>query len=401
MNKPWRIGLVMEGDSNWMGGVEYIKNIVFAIQSLPDEVKNSVEVCLICDNLLPTELYESIIPYLKDIFQIQKNTSIVSKASWKISKKLLNLKESSPRISRFLSRNSDHNIDFIYPCFTTSKKMDRLSSIAWISDFQHKYLPHLFTSNDIRLRDTEFMNISKYSKTVVVSSQSAKNDYHQFFPESKATVEVLSFTTFPVPKWFEHNPEEIVKIYPIPKKFFLVSNQFWQHKNHELVFRAVSLLKDQGIIINVVCTGNLNDYRNSVYSEKIIAMVQSGEISKQVFILGLIPKDHQVQLMRSALGIIQPSLFEGWSTVVEDARCFGKRIALSNIPVHIEQNPPNALFFDKNDPAQLAVILKTWWEDDMAGFNETEENMARQSNYKRIQDVGYEFMKIAKGENYR
>jgi glycosyltransferase involved in cell wall biosynthesis len=399
MSKPWRIGLVMEGDSNWMGGVEYIKNIVFAVQSLPNEVKKTVEICLICDESLPLELYESILPYLKDVFYTKQDSSLTQRILWRLSRLIFNLKESSPRISKFLSDNPGHDINFLYPCFTTSKKMRNSISAAWISDFQHKYLPKLFVASDIQSRDKEFDSISKYAKTVVVSSQSAKNDYHQFFPDSKADVEVLSFATFPIPEWFSCSPEETIKTYSIPERFFLVSNQFWQHKNHETVFKAVSILKEQGVLVNLVCTGKLYDSRDLSYGERISTMIESLNISKQVFLLGLIPKEHQIQLIRSSLSIVQPSLFEGWSTIVEDARCFGKRIALSNISVHLEQNPPKAFFFEKNSAEQLATILKTWWKDIEIGFDEKEENIARQSNHEKIKSVGYEFLRISKAGN--
>jgi glycosyltransferase involved in cell wall biosynthesis len=396
MTKVWRIGLVMEGSSNWIGGVEYIKNLVFAIQTLPIEVKSLVEIVLICDKSLPSDLYDSIRPYLKEVFYTKaQNTSTISKIVWRLSRILFNLKEYNPSISRFLSVNSDHEINFLYPCFTTSKKINALASAAWISDFQHKYLPQLFTGKDIETRDKLFSSIANYSSTIVVSSKSAKNDFHQFYPNSKAKVEVLSFTTFPIPEWFSVDPHEIRKLYGVPEKFFLVSNQFWQHKNHEVVLKAISILNDQKIFINVVCTGKKQDDRNLKYIDSINTLIDSLGIEKQLHLLGLIPKEHQVQIIRSSLAIVQPSLFEGWSTVVEDARCFGKRIALSNIPIHLEQNPPQAMFFDVNDPNQLAIILKGWWEDNSFEFNEATEQAALKANCNIIQVLGYEFLRIA------
>jgi len=63
----------------------------------------------------------------------------------------------------------------------------------------------------------------------------------------------------------------------------------------------------------------------------------------------------QVQLLRDCDLIVQPSLFEGWSTVVEDAKALGQRIVLSDLPVHREQEPPAALFFDPMSPQDLVL----------------------------------------------
>ena len=54
---------------------------------------------------------------------------------------------------------------------------------------------------------------------------------------------------------------------------------------------------------------------------------------------------------------MQPSLFEGWSTVVEDAKCLNKFIFLSDLPVHREQNPANVCFFDPYDEDALTDKL--------------------------------------------
>ena len=61
--------------------------------------------------------------------------------------------------------------------------------------------------------------------------------------------------------------------------------------------------------------------------------------------------------MRHCCAIIQPSLFEGWSTVVEDARALGRPIIASDIPVHREQLGKDATFFSPHDVKSLAAAI--------------------------------------------
>ena len=79
--------------------------------------------------------------------------------------------------------------------------------------------------------------------------------------------------------------------------------------------------------------------------------------------MGLVPKFDQIQLMRRSIAVVQPSLFEGWSTLVEDARLLGKPMILSNLPVHLEQNPPYSAFFEVNSPEDLAKLLGDFWQN--------------------------------------
>jgi len=58
----------------------------------------------------------------------------------------------------------------------------------------------------------------------------------------------------------DEDPLAVVGRYNLRPKFFCLPNQFWSHKNHELVFAAVRDLKAAGTSVTVVCTGYPNDY---------------------------------------------------------------------------------------------------------------------------------------------
>ncbi|MFM8004242.1 MAG: glycosyltransferase, partial [Dolichospermum sp.] len=112
----------------------------------------------------------------------------------------------------------------------------------------------------------------------------------------------------------------------------------------------------------IVCTGHIYDHRKPDYIDIILQAIHTYGLANQVYLLGLIPRIDQIQLMRHSLAVIQPSLFEGWSTVVEDARCLGKKMILSDFPVHLEQDPPGSVFFERNSPQELANLIGEWWE---------------------------------------
>ena len=94
-------------------------------------------------------------------------------------------------------------------------------------------------------------------------------------------------------------------------------------------------------------------------------------------ILGLIERAEQIQLLRRCVAVVQPSLFEGWSTIVEDARVFGKRILMSDIAVHKEQSPPNGLYFEQASRRSLADRLDEVWKTGIPGPDLEKETEAR------------------------
>lgn len=94
-------------------------------------------------------------------------------------------------------------------------------------------------------------------------------------------------------------------------------NQFWKHKNHMLVFKAINELKKENVEICLVCTGHLDDYRNKNY----ILEIKNNNLEKNIKLLGLV-----FALIKFSKAVINPSLFEGWSSTVEECKSVGKNM---------------------------------------------------------------------------
>jgi glycosyltransferase involved in cell wall biosynthesis len=384
MNKKLQIALVMQGGEYWLGGTEYIKNIVLALASLPVELRSTFEVSLICPKEFNHSLYSGIDSHLDQINYLEPRT-LPKRLYWKAKKVLL--KQDDPQLEAFLKQKT---FDFVYPCLTHC-----CPSAAWIYDFQHKYLPQFFTQREIKQRDRAFARIAQQATTVVLSSKTAEADFQCFFPKAAHKATVLSFKTCPPPSWYEAKPEEVQQQYDLPNRFFIVSNQFWKHKNHLVLFEALKFLREQAIYPIVVCTGRIENSHQPEFVQTIRQAVETAGITQQVHLLGMIPRLDQIQLMRRSLAVIQPSLFEGWSTVVEDARVLGKPTILSDISVHLEQNPPNSIFFEQHSPQHLAKLLADWWMQLSPGPDVEQEALARAKNIQEVQGFGQQFLSIA------
>ena len=77
-------------------------------------------------------------------------------------------------------------------------------------------------------------------------------------------------------------------------------------------------------------------------------------LNDQIKYHGILPYNKIINLLHHSDIIINPSLFEGWSTVVEEAKILNKKILLSNLDVHKEQSPKKGIFFDPKNPRELA-----------------------------------------------
>jgi len=391
--KQFHIALIMHGGREWMGGVEYIRNLILALANQPEDIRSTFDISLVCPPTIDPVLHSELQPHLRRTYYYEKDfaqRTLVNRALWQY--KRVALKRYNPKYDELVDRE---RFDFAFPHLDVRPNSRR--SAHWIPDFQHKHLPHFFPESDIHKRDWMDSMAAYKAARVVFSSHAAKTDFQTFYPDATTRTEVLQFKTSPHSLWFEGDPNAVQRQYNLPERFFLISNQFFQHKNHLLVFRALSLLKGAGVYPTVVCTGLVDDYRSPGFAQQIRSAIEDQDLTGQVHLLGLIPRLDQIQLMRQSLAVIQPSLFEGWSTVMEDARCLGRPIIASDLPVNIEQSPPDCVYFPRESPEALAARMQEWWESKSPGPDMGRELAAREQNKRDVQGYGQRFLEIARG----
>ena len=114
-------------------------------------------------------------------------------------------------------------------------------------------------------------------------------------------------------------------------------------------------------------------------------------------VLGLVPYEDLSVLFRHAVGLINPSHFEGWSTTVEEAKSLGKAIILSDIPVHREQAPPRGIFVAPDDPQAMADAMRTMLADWSPKKDELAMNAAATALPERRLAFGRAYQKIVTG----
>lgn len=378
-----RLGLIAQGGAGWMGGSEYIRNLLRALTAA-----GSPDATLFCFANAANDWKDSAVQIAP--VRPMWNAPLVDRLG-------LNNRH-------FAASLREHPVDFLYPLtygnrenigltFPLGRTLKNTKWAGWIPDFQHRHLPRFFTPAQSAFRDRGIAQLLAEAPAVVMSSETAANDLRTFHPEYRGRVEVLRFSTCPRPEWYE--PFAGGELSKVPERFFVVCNQFWLHKNHLTVFRALALLAQRGIRPIVICTGAIDDARDASYPAQIRAALQEGGIADQVKLLGLLPRRAQIELLRRSLAVIQPSLFEGWSTVVEDARVLGRRLLLSDIPVHREQDPPGACYFPPESPEALADLMATAWSDWPAGPDLESERAARAAAETRLVEVGNRFLEVA------
>lgn len=343
-----KVAVPLLGGPGWMGGTVYVQNLARANASLPESERMDIRLVVFPHTLDTLPLYESILPLAGGV--IFSNMDIhrlpllegMEVSQSKVRERIFE------QVDVFFPMDGNSGWDFF---------VDRPVGV-WIPDLQHLRHPEFFPAEEAERRNRSYGLIARKAGLVVFSSEAAMRDFDSHYPESAARRRVIHFASTAPREWFEREPDGVRRRYGLPERYLLCCNQFWKHKDHLSALRALAILKERGVEVPLVCTGQTSDPRFPDHFGFLQDEIGRLGLERQVSILGLIDRTDQIQLARSAMAIVQPSLFEGWSTVVEDARLLGKDMFLSDIDVHLEQAPPHGRYFRQGDAGSLADVLE-------------------------------------------
>jgi glycosyltransferase involved in cell wall biosynthesis len=343
--KRKKVGIIYNFSPKWMGGVIYVLNVVKVLSFLKEE--EQPEVYLFYNPNLQRFVNEIDYPHLH---AIEHPYPSVYKTFLK---------------SLFTGKNQfveplieQYQLDAVYPLHDYPvKSKSKAKLISWYADLQHMHYPQFFSKLKRLERWLRVQFILKNTRDLVVSSYDVKNDFYAFFDiPTHVKFHVYHFVsivdTFPTA-----SKKEVCAQFNLPENYFVISNQFHKHKNHKVALKAIAHLKKQGQTVHLVMTGKLPDDNQSAYIQELKQLIATNALDNQVHFLGVIPRDAQLAVMWHADAILQPSLFEGWSTVIEDAISLQKPVIAANLCVNVEQLKSAGFYFSPHNYRELAEEL--------------------------------------------
>ncbi len=367
--KRKRIAIIFNFRKGWMGGIIYILNLINALNYLKEEDKP--EILIFYNKDLEEFLTEIKYSYLKTICWSFPGFLKGYFGSWFTRRNIF--------VNDIIREYSPAGIYPLndWPLPKRAFDQGNLKVVAWIPDLQHKFYPHFFTRLRVFFREQRIKMLLRNTGDLAVSSHDVESHFRKFYtikPSLKIHplrfVSLISNTTF-------RPLTELQTQYSIPEGYFIVSNQFTNHKNHMVLLEALRILKDKGVGIFLVLTGKTDFKGNENYISQIRSFIKTYGLENSIKMTGVIPRQDQLSLMKHARAVVQPSLFEGWSTVIEDAKSLRVPVLASSLPVNMEQLQDTAAFFDPHNAAELATKLETFDQQPGALRYDSYENRVR------------------------
>lgn len=380
-----RVAFTLIGGKDWTGGYNYLLNLLTALGQYQKECLTPV---LFVDEACKADDVSSFaaIPGLELV-----RTPLLDASRRAVSLMQAMLWGRDVALQRLFRT---HRIDVMFESAQFFGWRLGIPAIAWIPDFQHKKLPHLFSRSAWWKREIGFRAQVVGGRTIMLSSEDARRACEQHYPSTRGRTRTVHFAVPPDPRIPYSEARAVADSYGLPEHFFFMPNQFWRHKNHGLVLDALIILRERGKQIVVAASGKQVDPRAPGYFATFQGRLEQDGLQGMFRLLGMIPYPHLASLMRASTALLNPSLFEGWSTTVEEARSMGTPMLLSDLDVHREQMGEDAFYFDRHSAQSLADAL-----DGFVPLDESQRALraetAREASLQRVERFSRDFADLA------
>ncbi len=256
-------------------------------------------------------------------------------------------------------------IDFcIYPAHEHFIYEIGIHSIATIHDLMHRYerrFPEVSANGIFLAREKRFCSMCKWADAILTDSEvglrQVRESYGQYNPKIFALPYIAPDYVYD--DEMEINDEIINLQHTLPAKYIFYPAQFWQHKNHINLIKAISSLIEMHPEIALVLVGSKkNGY------EKVEEYIKEYGLGNRVIILGYVSNNAMIYLYKHARALVMPTFFGPTNIPQLEAFHLGCPVSTSNIYGIPDQVGDAALLFDPNSVDEIAECIDRLWTDD-------------------------------------
>lgn len=258
---------------------------------------------------------------------------------------------------------------------------NRIPFVVSVVDIMHKYYPS-FPEYNFRTRlkrDIICRFSAKRSILSIVDSQQGLEDLHQFYKIPKKKILVIPYIP---PGYIYRNKdmdletvEKLLRKYDLPGKFLFYPAQFWYHKNHIRLLKALKLIKEKkGAKLSLILVGNSE--ANTDNYQKIMNLAEGLDIKH----LGYVSNEEIAALYKRATALVFPTLIGPTSIPPLEAMVLGTPVLCSNLFSMPEQIGNAGFLFNPFNVEDMAEkIYKVWTDEKLRakliknGYNKVKE----------------------------
>jgi glycosyltransferase involved in cell wall biosynthesis len=345
-----KIAVLFDAQTKWGGSYQMSINNLLEIKDLAK--KNNIELVVI------SHKKNSILDILKIDYEIIRFSAfdylfLFFQKSF-IFKLIIN---KFKILSIFEKKLIKNNIKFIVFLFTSYKALllQKINFASTVLDTCHRDFPEFSESKSFQkfyFREYLNKNLLPLSSIIIVESEELKKKIIYFYQLNDDRI--ISIPNLPSKLLLDS--QNIVNVNKVKEKYNLVDNfffypaQFWFHKNHLIILKALKKLNEKKKNIHFVFCGS-----NQGSLDFVKKKIDQYNINEYVKIFDYLPDDEVLALYKLSAGLVMPTYFGPTNIPPLEAWYL-------NIPVIYSSNLKNhggdaALYFNPDSEEELIESL--------------------------------------------
>lgn len=244
--------------------------------------------------------------------------------------------------------------------------------VMCVHDLQHRRqpeFPEVSHNGEFERREYLYRNAARTARLLVVDSITGLEDLLEFYEPFGAQSERIRILPF-VPPPYLLQDDQLAHLSQAPRSdlpdnFLFYPAQFWPHKNHERLIRALCLLREEtGLRPPLVLTGASSGSLRRRTFKRVMRLARELSVARQITYLGYVSGDRMFDLYRRALGLVFPTFFGPTNIPIVEAWSIGCPVLTSDLRGIREQAGDAAVLVDPRSVEALADGMRRLVADE-------------------------------------
>ena len=251
---------------------------------------------------------------------------------------------------------------WIFPAQDARSFQIPVPALVTILDVVHRYdgrrFPEAASRWELLYRIPTYANICRWARGVIVLSEIDKQQVAESYRVSSERLHVMPMV---IPRYIQdaRTPAGFDDRYRLPAKYFFYPAQFWEHKNHQNLLRAMAQLKPELPDLKFVLVGSKKNAWESV-----VKLINELGLQGDVILPGYVPDADMPEFYRRARALIYASCYGPTNLPPLEALALGCPMALAEVTCMPDRIGDAALIFHQDSVAEMADCMRQLWTDD-------------------------------------
>ncbi len=246
-------------------------------------------------------------------------------------------------------------IDIVYFITPYYEEID-LPYIFTVWDLNHRkntFFPEVFINKEFENREKFYQTAISKSSYTIIGNKTGKSQVCKYYNMDEERVKTIPM---PIPDYvYEKSGDDNIlnKLNLQKEKYLFYPAQFWAHKNHIRLIKAMKILKEQDFDFKMVFTGS--DKGNKDYIEQ---KIKEYGLENEILFAGFVSQQELISLYKNAYALTYSSFFGPDNIPPLEAMALKCPVISSNAEGMEEQLGNCALYFDLKNENELVEQIK-------------------------------------------